>query len=256
MPLTHFPKVLRVESVDSTNLEIRRLYKKRQAEQGTVLITTLQTAGRGRGENRWHSPRGGLYLSLLLAPIQFKRVTDLSLLAGVALAQTVRTLLPKAVEVGLKWPNDCLLNWKKVGGILCEVLPDSPEGLCVVGMGINVNTPVAELQPFLTRPFSATSFMEECPDSIFALDKVAELLLAKMDTLYSAYQANGFKPIQQLWERNCALVGKRVEVSLSPGNKVQGTCLGIDEQGALLVTAAEPGERRRIVSGELICYWQ
>ncbi|MBY0370029.1 biotin--[acetyl-CoA-carboxylase] ligase [bacterium] len=252
----HLTKVLTVESVDSTNVELRRLHKKGQAGQGTVLIAGAQTAGRGRGENRWHSPRGGLFFSVLLTPLQAKRATDLSLLAGVAVAQTVRNLLPKAVDVGLKWPNDCLLNWKKVGGILCEVIPESKEGLCVVGVGINVNTPAAELQPFLRRPFSATSFMEECPDSLFAVDKVAEALIFKFDALYNIYLENGFKPIQQLWERNCALVGKKVEIAVSAESKIQGTCLGIDEFGALLLTAAEPGERRRIVSGELTCYWQ
>src|SRR5438309_1430776 len=119
LPADFTPKILTFDTVDSTNAKARELAAKGAAE-GTVIVAKQQTAGRGRNKRTWHSPEGGLYLSILLHPKEAKKVTDLSILAGVALAQGVTEFLPKSKDVSLKWPNDCLIGWKKVGGILCE----------------------------------------------------------------------------------------------------------------------------------------
>jgi BirA family biotin operon repressor/biotin-[acetyl-CoA-carboxylase] ligase len=259
--MTHevFKKIHRFESVASTNHTLKEFCQK-GAKLGTVVLAAAQTAGRGRGDHLWSSPVGGVYLSVLLAPREPKHITDLSILAGVAMAQAVREVLPKAVDVGLKWPNDCLLNGKKVGGILCEAVPEDPTGLCVVGMGVNVNLSSAQLQPFLNNPFSATSFLMDCPGNDFQVERVAETVLRKLENIYLSYLQNGFQSIQNLWERNCTLVGKKVEMTLSdkPGSsqKVSGVFLGLDEQGALILAVGPQGERQRFVSGELSCYWR
>lgn len=259
--MTHevFKKIHQFESVASTNQSLKELCQQ-GAKLGTAVIATSQTAGRGRGDHVWSSPVGGVYVSALIAPRDPKRITDLSIVAGVAMAQAVRDVLPKAVEVGLKWPNDCLLNGKKVGGILCEAVPDDPTGLSVVGMGINVNITQEQLQPFLANPFSATSFLLDCPGNDFQVARVADILLRKLENIYLSYLQHGFQNVQYLWERNCALIGKKVEMTLSdkPGavTKVTGVFLGLDEQGAMVLAVGPQGERQRFVSGELSCYWR
>jgi BirA family biotin operon repressor/biotin-[acetyl-CoA-carboxylase] ligase len=252
-----FKTILRVATIESTNQAIKGLYKQ-GARLGTVLIAEEQTAGRGRGENKWASPKGGVYLSALLSPRDVKHITDLSILAGVAMVQAVREPLPKALEVGVKWPNDCLINWKKVGGILCEAIPDDPAGLCVVGIGINVNITPEQIAPFAARPFGATSFAVECPGGEFSVEQMANILLRKLENLYLSYKQGGFDNIRYLWERNCALVGKKVEITekAGPDGKVVGTFLGLDDQGAMILAVGSEGERRRVVSGELTCYWR
>ncbi len=253
-----FTKFHRFDSTPSTNQTLKELILG-GAKAGTVVVADVQTAGRGRGSHTWASPRGGVYLSAALPAREPKRVTDLSIVAGVALAQAVRDCLPKAVQVGLKWPNDCLLNGKKVGGVLCETVASDGSGLCVVGIGVNVNLAAKDLAPFLTNPFSATSFLMECPGSEFQVNRISEILLRKLENIYLSYLQQGFTSVQYLWERNCTFIGKKVEITLSTlpeaPSKVEGVFLGIDEQGALVLAVGAQGERRRYVSGEVTCFW-
>jgi BirA family transcriptional regulator, biotin operon repressor / biotin---[acetyl-CoA-carboxylase] ligase len=260
------PKVLRFGAVDSTNQTAKELAEKGAAE-GTIIVADSQLHGKGRGEHTWHSPQGGLYLSALLYPDDAKHATDLSILAGIAVAQAVTELLPKSSDVTLKWPNDCLLNWKKVSGILCEALGEKVFGLCVVGIGLNVNVKPQELLPFQQNPFSATSFLSEFNGEAFDLAQVESMLVSKLFTLYRTYHAKGGREaIRYLWEKNCRFIGKRVELSdtgwhhgdsrkrASEAGVALGTVLGLDENGAIVLANAK-GERHSYASGEITCYW-
>jgi len=257
------PKIHVFETLDSTNAKARELAEK-GSNEGTVIVAKTQTQGRGRNKRVWHSPSGGLYVSVLLYPKEAKRATDLSIVAGVALAQTVKTLLPKSNDVSVKWPNDCLIGWRKVGGILCENLGEELFHLCVVGIGLNINTPDEELLPFKSNPFSATSFRAEIGGD-FDIEKVQSTLLNKLFSIYRHYQTEGFPAIQYLWEKNCGMVGKKIELRDSslrnagesnPGDvgSTVGTLLGIDDSGALVLSNAK-GERRHYHSGEITCFW-
>ncbi len=247
-----------VDTVTSTNLSLKG-QREQGAKLGTALLARTQTAGKGRGDHVWSSPPGGVYLSVLLAPRPQRPPTDLSILSGVAMSQAVRECIGDEFEVGIKWPNDCLLNQKKVGGILCEVVPGDAEGVCVVGMGVNVDLTLEELKPFNENPFSATSMKLQNPSGQFVVRQVAEVLLKKLSQLYAAYLKEGFGPVQLLWERNCAFIGKKVEITATTGSssapKVVGVFLGLDEQGAMVVAVGSRGERRKFVSGEVTCYW-
>jgi BirA family transcriptional regulator, biotin operon repressor / biotin---[acetyl-CoA-carboxylase] ligase len=235
-----------------------------EAGEGSVIVARTQSAGKGRGSHVWHSPDGGLFCSIVLYPRQAKKLTDLPILVGVAVAQAVNQILPKSCEVTLKWPNDCLVNWKKVGGILCEALGEECFDLCVAGIGLNVNVAPSELEPFQKNPFAATSFQKESEGGAYEIDQVLSLVLAKLFNLYRLYHREGLEPIRYLWERNCAFVGKKIELSeggaRGPGSKAkevgttQGTVLGIDESGGLVLSNPK-GERRSYYSGAITCYW-
>lgn len=265
IPSDFKPKIHRFEVLSSTNAKLKELALS-GADEGTVVIASRQTAGRGRGVRTWHSPVGGLYFSTLLFATDQRHTTDLPILAGTALAQAVKEFLPKSVEVTVKWPNDCLVNWKKCAGILCEAVSHQGTGACIVGIGVNVNLPPSELRPFETNPFKATSFMVEGGGSQFELDKVFQVISTKLFSLYRLYQEQGFQPIQYLWERNCHLIGKRVELRESGWREqtpkptgtdlgvTTGTVMGIDESGALVLSNSR-GERRSYVSGEITCFW-
>ncbi len=263
MKATDFvPKIHTFDTLDSTNVKLRELASQ-GAGEGTVVIATQQTQGRGRNKRTWSSPEGGLYLSALLYPRDKKKISELPLVAGVALAQAAKELLPKSIDVSVKWPNDCLLNWKKVGGILCESLGENFFHLSIIGIGLNVNVPNETLTPFLSNPFSATSFLAETGGK-FDLLRAREVVLSKLFNVYRLYKEQGFTPIQFLWERNCGLVGKKVELSDSGApqkiqtgseiGRVTGTFLGIDENGAVVLSNAK-GERHTYHAGEITCFW-
>ena len=255
------PNILRFDTLDSTNTKAKDLAKEGQGE-GTVVIATQQTAGKGSRSKSWHSPPGGLYLSLLLYPSSVKRAADLAIVAGVGLAQGVKQLMPKSVSVSVKWPNDCLVNGKKVGGILCESLGDEALGLCVVGVGLNVNLVEAELECFSENPFGATSMQQESAGGEYSMAEVEKIVLAKLFAAYRLYQTDGMNAIVYLWEKNCEMIGKTIEVAESGWRQgdtfrpesVKGNMLGIDESGALIVANAR-GDRRQFYSGVITCYW-
>jgi len=249
------PHILRFEELTSTNEKAKEMVNEGQGE-GTVIVAEWQTRGRGRGSHLWHSPRGGLYLSTLFYPREPTRATDLSILAGVAMAQAVTQLLPKGCEITVKWPNDCLIGWKKVGGVLCESLGDELLNLCVVGIGMNVNIEEQALEPFKNNLFSATSFSLENGGGRADLENVLNTIVAKLFTLYHLYHDEGFSPLQYLWEKNCKFIGRKVEFrDYGKPEPIVGTLLGIDENGAL-VLSNQNGDRERYVSGEITCFSQ
>lgn len=243
-------EIHRMKETPSTNIVAKDLARQ-TGKEGIVVIAETQTQGRGRGKKDWASPAGGLYLSVTLNAASPKHLTDLPLLAGVAVCQAVTQLLPKQFDVSVKWPNDILVGMKKVAGILCETVEGA---LGVVGIGINVNTGAEPLLPFMRNSFKATSFTLECGGGAFDLTKVSDMVLKKLSGIYDIYRSEGFPAVRYLWEKNCQLVGKKVEFTESPTQKQVGTLLGIDDTGALVLATPE-GEKSRFYAGEITCYW-
>ena len=118
-------KIYYFTEVDSTNKFAKKLAKQ-GVEEGAIVIAETQTSGRGRLGRRWESPKGGIWLSILLKPkLRLKETVKISLLAAVAVAKTIREKLRLAAEV--KWPNDVLIGWRKVCGILAEAISEREE---------------------------------------------------------------------------------------------------------------------------------
>jgi BirA family biotin operon repressor/biotin-[acetyl-CoA-carboxylase] ligase len=254
------PHIIRLDSVSSTQSELKQRVAE-GAQGGTVVVAKQQTEGRGRAERHWHSPVGGLYFSILLKPSLMIRLTDLALLSGTAMAQTVKKYVPREIPVGVKWPNDVLIQNKKVGGVLCEASMAGEVTSVFIGVGLNINIPPSELTDFSHRPFKATSFLEVLPDNHFALEDVLQTFLRIFFNLYDQYLKEGFRSVQVAWEKECLFLGKKIELketgirsSKEPGTSVQGTFLGIDEQGALVVSTSD-GDRKSYVTGEITCCW-
>ena len=254
-------KIHRFESLDSTNLKARD-YIQSGAPVGTTILARVQTLGRGRAERKWHSPLGGLYFSTLLIPSKPSRATELSILAGAAVAQAMSQLMPKGARVTLKWPNDVLIGTRKVAGILSESVGDETMGMCVVGIGINVNTPAEELQSFAGNPFPATSMSIELKNEGFDQERVLDVILTKLESLYTLYWESGFDAIRRVWQDNCSMIGKKVQVEnagflghndKAPIRPLQGVFMGLDPNGAMVVKLAD--KDIAFYTGEITCYW-
>jgi BirA family transcriptional regulator, biotin operon repressor / biotin---[acetyl-CoA-carboxylase] ligase len=250
------------DSLDSTNLKAREFIQS-GATVGTTIVARTQTMGRGRQERTWHSPIGGLYFSTLLIPSKPARSTELAILAGAAVGQAITQLLPKGLNVTLKWPNDVLVGNRKVSGILSEAVGDETMGMCVVGIGVNVNTSFDELQAFAGNSFPATSLKVELPGGEFEDDLVLDMILTKLESLYLKYWDQGFEYVRQVWQDNCLMIGKQVQIEntgflghndKAPVRPILGEFRGLDPNGAMVVKVAG-GKDTAFYTGEITCFW-
>jgi BirA family biotin operon repressor/biotin-[acetyl-CoA-carboxylase] ligase len=217
------------ERTDSTNSQLLA----RAASgglHGLVLATELQTAGRGRLGRRWQARLGsGLTFSLLW---RFDRglsqLAGLSLAVGVALARTLRRL---GAPVALKWPNDVLLNERKLAGILIELSGDAlgPTAV-VIGVGMNVSDPGEVDQPVACLAEAGVKL---------ARSALLAALLNELHRVLSDFDHHGFVPLRQEWMNLSAHQDAPVRLSFSHGEPVQGVARGVAESGALLVDTAD-----------------
>jgi BirA family biotin operon repressor/biotin-[acetyl-CoA-carboxylase] ligase len=202
------------------------------APEGSVFLAEEQTAGRGRGANSWQSPRStGIYCSAILRPaLPPSDVLALSLAAGLAVRSAIHEV-DSRVEVDLKWPNDVLLNGKKVCGILTEMNAEATRArYIVVGIGINVN------QASFPTDLPATS-LRLATGSEWSRVELAGALLKSLDREYRQLldDADSKESILQRFAQNSSWVlGKRVRIEEN-GSAFEGTTEGLDPRGFLQV---------------------
>lgn len=232
------PRILRYESVTSTNSEVARLAVE-GAEEGVGVIADEQTAGRGRLQRAWSSPKGaGLYFSILLRPrIPTDRWPLITFVA--ALATSDALLEGGSVTTDIKWPNDLLANERKICGILAEAI-ETPTGRAVVlGIGINL-TNNAFPQDLLGVATSVASESGRQPER----ETILAALLSALARWYSLlHEPDGAEKIVAAWaSRSSYARDKLVQVinGVTNGDEVlQGITRGIENDGALRVETAQ-----------------
>lgn len=232
--------------VGSTN-ETARSLAEEGAPEGTIVLAEIQTGGRGRLGRMWVSPFGkGIWMSLILRPpIAPPAAPHLTLAAAVAVARAVREVT--GLPAGIKWPNDLLVNGRKVCGILTEMKAEvDAVHYIVVGIGINVNLRAEDLPPDVRE--LATSLMMELGAAVPRV-RLAREVLSRLSELYSLYLQEGFPPVREAWKEMNITLGKRVKVS-STWDEYHGTAVDIDNEGALLVRG-EDGQQRRFYAGDV-----
>lgn len=239
------PKILTFDSLPSTNLEAARRAAEGAAE-GLCVVAGEQTAGRGRRDRQWLSPKGaGLYFSIVLRP-QFDPSLWplLTLMAAVAAHDALRAAY--SLETDIKWPNDILADEKKVCGILAETV-DTPAGRAVViGIGINMNQNAfpPELEGIATSVEAVTGVKPE-------LSKLLDALVHELTTHYEVLnRPHGNAEIIRSWcARSSYCEGRPVRVT--DGNEtVVGTTRGLECDGALRVET-DAGKIRVLRAGDV-----
>ena len=236
------------ETIDSTN-EAAKLWARAgstPAAHGAVITADSQTRGRGRHGREWVSPPGkGVYLSMIWRPqIEAHQVGRLTIVAALGAARALESVAAKNIET--KWPNDLLLNRKKIGGLLCEgELKSDGVEFVVAGIGLNANF---EKEDFPDRPiFPATSLLLETGKS-WPIEELREACIASLRQEYSRYESGQWQTQRAEFIARCAIIGEAVSVS-SGEQEYSGVAVGIDEDGILLVQTAS--EMRRVVSGDV-----
>lgn len=233
--------------LDSTNTRARELAESGAAE-GEIVIAESQTQGRGRLGRRWESPPlSNLYLSIVLRPgLPPKHAPQITLAAAVALVETVGSFLPRPPVI--KWPNDILIDGKKLAGILTEAACDTEcVQYVILGIGLNLNYR-AETMPQTLRQ-RATSMADRAGENL-SRETVLVRLIHDLDRCYGELEESGFAALRPRWETHFGLRGRRVRVELGD-QTIIGRAQGIDHEGALIVETDDE-QRRSIIAGDVI----
>ena len=236
------PVIVR-DCVESTNTCMKEMAMKGAAE-GSVLIALRQSGGRGRQERSFISPQGGLYLSMLLTPkCSPQESLSLTPCTAVAVYRAVKKLCGASADI--KWPNDLLIDGKKVCGILCESLFFQGQQKLVLGVGLNVNTPQEAFGAQLSH--TAGSILSLTGKAI-PMEMAAEALIRELDCMYEKWQAERGAFLDE-YRQHCVSCQRPVFL-IRDGEKKEAFALGIDEDYALVVRY-ENGSTQSIRTGEV-----
>ena len=232
------------EVLESTSTLLKQRAEAGAAE-GLAIQAIRQSAGKGRQGRGWDSPAGNLYISVLLRPgVALREAPQLSFVAAVALAETLKPLLPKAAQPRLKWPNDLLLDGAKAAGILVEtgVAPSQALDWICIGMGVNIAT-----KPSL--PDRVTACLAEYLPAPPAPEILAAQLLQNLAHWHDLRLAQGFASIREAWLRHAPALGAPVSVKRD-GALIEGSFAGLSPEGGLKL--AKGSEVQLILAGEII----
>ncbi len=231
-------KILIYSSTSSTN-DIAAEYAKNKNNDGLVIFTEEQTAGRGRAGNKWFSGRADSILCSIVLTNSKLSAELLSLTCAVAIAEAIGK--PAKIEAKIKWPNDILLNGKKVAGILLESKPNDKSNTYIIGIGINCHQKKdsfpAELQPTATSIDIETKNPPKSSDRIL----LAKRLLTSLDSWLETAEKNP-NDVTERWSELSIQLGHRV-ILLYNGKKFSGNCIGIDPIKGLILQLDTGGIR-------------
>ena len=232
----------RYETLGSTNDEAARLLQNGAADHLHVIVAQEQTQGRGRLGRSWDSQNGNLFASLIVKPnCEQKNWPQLSFVIALAIAKTCDDVLPANKKICLKWPNDVLVDDKKIAGILLEMCTDlAGHPALIIGFGVNcLHVPENTL-------FPATSLAAHNA-RIQDAEKVASMIIQNFLPLYDMWQADGFAPIRKAWLARAWRLNETITV-----NTVKGVFKDIaPDHGALLLE--EPNGRiTHMLTGDVV----
>lgn len=241
-------KLVCLSEVDSTNTRAKELAMAGEPD-GLVVVADCQTAGRGRMGRSFQSPKGkGVYLTTLLRPhLPPERLMCVTAMAGVAVCGAVEEVC--GLSPGLKWPNDPVLNGRKLCGILTELSLEAETGslqYLVVGIGVNVLHTPEDFSPEVAA--IATSVAAELGKPV-SRPALTAALIARLDQLRSALATGDTSGYLEEYRRRCVNLGKQVRL-LSPSGERGGEAIDVDRDFGLVVRL-DDGSVTTVRSGEV-----
>lgn len=231
---------------DSTNLQLMQMLQNNNTslEKGAVVVAEAQTAGRGRRGRPWYSPYGSnLYFSYYWRLEQgVQAAMGLSLVAGCALCSLLRR--EYQITAQLKWPNDIYIDSRKIAGVLVE-LAGQADAACnvIIGIGLNIALPEMALQ-HIDQPYADLAQTSGKPVD---RNRLIVQLQNELTIALSIFESQGFKPFQQIFNQYDVFARRLVNISGTAA--ASGICLGVDENGAILLE--QQGKVQAFYGGEL-----
>ncbi len=233
------------DTLESTNLQAK-LDAEKGAEEGTLIVADMQTAGRGRRGRTWNSPAGtNVYFTLILRPrFSVELAYMVTVVMGLAVAEAIREIC--GVEAGIKWPNDIVADGKKICGMLAEMSVER-EYIHYVVMGVGINVGKQEFPEEISG--TATSLWELCGDNVSRAGLVCGVM-RKFESYYGSFlQAGDLSGLVERYDSLLVNLNREVRV-LDPKGEFAGTARGVNRKGELLVET-EDGRVTAVCAGEV-----
>lgn len=237
--------IIRLDVIDSTNEYALNLISSNKQVEWTIVLANFQTMGKGQGSNIWHSEKNeNILMSIILKP-DFMKPSEQFIL-NMTICNAIANILQKIsnLEIKIKWPNDIILNDKKIGGILIQnIISSSQIKHSVVGIGLNINQKI-----FSDEMLHASSLFIET-GKLYSLEQIANLLLEKIYTNYNRLKIDESKEIIKefnlmLWKRD-----QKVTAIRKSNEKVDLVIFGISEKGELI--ASTGNKIKKFIHGEI-----
>lgn len=238
-------KILYYSETDSTNSRAKEAGE-RNGVHGTLFVADMQSAGKGRRGRSWVSPHGtSIYMTILLRPeVSPNQAPMLTLVMGLSVAEGIRKVC--GVDAAIKWPNDIVVNKKKVCGILTEMATEMEYiNYAVIGVGINVNQ-----QEFPEEIHNVATSLRIATESSYKRSEIIAAVLEMFEENYETFIKTGdLSGLRKAYNDILINQGQDVKV-LEPGNEYEARAEGINETGELIVTLPD-GSKRNIFAGEV-----
>ena len=236
------------QEIDSTNKALKKMAAQ-NAPEGTVILADIQSAGRGRRGRAWMSaPKLGIWMSILLRPnLHPSSVQTLTLAASVAVMKALEQL--GIGGMGIKWPNDILINGKKVCGILTELSAEAERvDWVILGIGLNVNHSESDFQHDIA---SVATSLRLNVNKNTELDRsvIAARMIDELENVYRGFIEKGSSWIVEEWKKRNITLGNRVNIISQQGN-FSAEVLDITAEGKLIIKD-EHGKVHEMLSGEI-----
>jgi BirA family biotin operon repressor/biotin-[acetyl-CoA-carboxylase] ligase len=239
-------KIFYFSELKSTNIiaKEKALHRMEAIDEGTIIIAERQTAGKGRLGREWFSPAGGIWLSIILYPqLPPSYIPRITLMTAVAVVKAIK--ICTQIESQIKWPNDILINEKKVCGILTEMSAELDIiNWVVVGIGINANIDHRDFPEDIQKN---TISLKETSGKEISRVKLAQTFLQEFEKYYEKLKRKEFPSILREWKLYSHTLGRKIRVDMGE-RIITGEAVDINKEGAL-VLKKEDGERVEIISG-------
>ena len=226
---------LELDQVDSTNAELKRRLEVDEAGLGSVVLAATQSAGKGRYGRHWHSPLGNLYFSLVLDEKEIlpdnsgvSEWTRYALLSGAVASTVVSWYLDDPYRVSYKWPNDILIDGRKVAGLLLESVVTPTRRYLIAGVGLNIVSAPSDKE----TNFKSTFLQRHTKLSVRPLSLVSRFM-SEYDVWWQFWQRKGFRVLLDELEEIMWLRDEKIAIKLSSGTVLEGLCRGFDDEGKL-----------------------
>ena len=242
-------RVYYFEEIDSTQNFAQNIAADKK-ENGTIIIAEKQTAGRGRLDRKWTSPKGGIWFSLIIHPkFDVSSSTLIPILSAVALSKSIKSSL--GIDTEVKWPNDITMKGKKVAGVLVDAsFQTNSIDYLILGIGINFDIDTKKLEKRLTKTpnFYGIDSLRGKEDKTPPKTLLKEFLLQFEKNLFQLDKGEKSKIIKE-WTKRAAGIGEKITINTSNG-KISGISQGIDNDGALKIKTRN--ETKKIYVGDVV----
>jgi len=232
-------KFYNFKTLSSTNDKARELA--RNGKYNLVVTAEKQKRGRGRFGRKWSSGLGGLYMTVLLKEENLDNVKYLTFIAGVSVAKTIKKFTNLNAKV--KWPNDVIINNKKICGILTEIVSDKGN-YAFVGIGLNVNQ-----KKFSKDVIKIATSLKIETDKNFNIKNISKIIIKEFNNLYKYYKNKNYTKIISIWKKYSHTLGKKIRAETLSGDFI-GKAVDVDDN-CNLILRLNNGKLKKIVEGDI-----